>query len=76
MECCTGLSLVPRAVVTVCRDVSTIFRQCDGYDTHSYVFWDADSESGIKSFEFEEKMTARMIWKFSITMGDPKFKIW
>ena len=49
-----------------------LFRQCDGYTTHIYVFWDADAESDIKNFESEEKLTARAIWNFSITMGDQK----
>ena len=54
-ECCTGLRLVPRAVDTVGRVVITIFfRQCDGYATHFYVFWVADSESDIENFEFDK----------------------
>ena len=30
------------------------FRQFDGYTTHFYVFWDADSESGIENFELKK----------------------
>ena len=77
---CTGFSLVPRAVATVGRVVITIFRQCDGYTTHFYVFWDADSESDIKNFEFEtvtkilnsKKMIARAIYFFKKYNGGPK----
>ena len=46
----TGLSLVPRAIASVCQVVITIFRQCDVYTTLSY----ADSESDIENFEFEK----------------------
>ena len=48
-----------RAVATVGRVVISIFRQCDGYTTHFYAFWNADSESDIDNFEFEKKLTAR-----------------
>ena len=59
------------------RVENTIFRQCDGYTTQFYVFWDADSEPDIENFEFEEKLTAQTIWFFfSITMGDQKYKNW
>ena len=54
-QCSTDLSVVPCAVATVGRVVITIFRQCDGYTNHVYVFWDVDSESDIENFEFEKK---------------------
>ena len=68
------ISLVPRAVATVGRVVSTIFRQCDGYTTHFYVFWDADYKFDIKNFKFQEKLTARAIWNFYNCNGGPKIQ--
>ena len=53
-ECCTGLSLVPRAVVTVGRVVITILSAMRCYTAHFYAFWDAESESDIENFEFKK----------------------
>ena len=41
-------------------------------DTHLYVFWDADSKSEIKNFEFEKN--ARAIWDFEIRFNGDKKK--
>ena len=49
------------------------FWQCDGYTTHVYVFWDADSERDMEKFEFEEKLTTREIWNFYNCNGDQFF---
>ena len=57
------------------RVVIAIFRQCDGYTTHFYVVWDADSEFDIENFEFEKVDRTDYLIFFLITMGDPKIKI-
>ena len=52
-ECRTHLrQVVPsNCLNSLGQVVITIFRQCDGYTIHFYVFWDAVSESDIKNFE-------------------------